>query len=320
MIRLAGKLTPKELSDIFEKIYKSEKEQPLDVLVGPKIGEDAAVVKVPQGRYMVVTSDPIVGATEGVGKYLVNVNVNDIAAKGGDPKYLILTIIAPVWGGKRLCEDIIAEVKNECQKFGISLIGGHTEVSDKYQHPVISGTMIGFADDVKKVEMIEDGDVLAMTKHAGIEGMTILAGEGYLDNIFRSQEIKEILSWQKDLSVLPESKILRKYAKYMHDPTEGGIKGAIVEITYSLDFGIKLYLENVPVHPLTKKAAEMLKFDPLSLISSGVLMAAMSEGYFDKAKKELEKLNIEFTMIGRFSSRADKPIFPFKEELWRLIG
>ena len=58
------------------------------VIVGPKIGEDAAVIDLRDktDHYWVVTSDPITFATEEIGYYGVVVNLNDIATMGATPR------------------------------------------------------------------------------------------------------------------------------------------------------------------------------------------------------------------------------------------
>ena len=55
-----------------------------DLLVGGGIGEDAALIRVPDG-ILVAASDPVTGASRNAGKLLVHINANDIACKGGDP-------------------------------------------------------------------------------------------------------------------------------------------------------------------------------------------------------------------------------------------
>jgi len=67
--------------DLLEKIL--EKQAIIDprVVIGPKVGEDAAVIDLGEGsnEYLVVTSDPITFTTEDIGYYGVVVNLNDIA-------------------------------------------------------------------------------------------------------------------------------------------------------------------------------------------------------------------------------------------------
>ncbi len=67
------------------------------MVIGPKIGEDAAVIDLGEGTdsYWVVTSDPITFTTEEIGYYGVVVNVNDIATRGAIPKWFLATLLFP---------------------------------------------------------------------------------------------------------------------------------------------------------------------------------------------------------------------------------
>ena len=52
-----------------------------DLLVGPKVGEDAAVVRVGD-QHLIIKTDPITFLSEDLAWYLVTVNANDIACMG----------------------------------------------------------------------------------------------------------------------------------------------------------------------------------------------------------------------------------------------
>jgi hydrogenase maturation factor len=51
------------------------------VLIGPRLGEDAAVVNI-GGRLLITKADPITFASEHIGWYAVQVNANDVAVMG----------------------------------------------------------------------------------------------------------------------------------------------------------------------------------------------------------------------------------------------
>ena len=55
-----------------------------EVLIGPKFGEDCAVLE--PGEYLLaLASDPITGASSKLGKLAVHISCNDIAATGAEP-------------------------------------------------------------------------------------------------------------------------------------------------------------------------------------------------------------------------------------------
>ena len=64
------------------------------VVVGPKVGEDAAVVDMGD-RYLVATCDPVTFAVDQIGWYAVQINANDIACSGAIPKWFLATLLLP---------------------------------------------------------------------------------------------------------------------------------------------------------------------------------------------------------------------------------
>lgn len=59
------------------------------VLVGPSLGIDGAVIATPSAP-VVVSTDPITGSTEDLGRLIVNVNANDIAVMGARPRFVVV--------------------------------------------------------------------------------------------------------------------------------------------------------------------------------------------------------------------------------------
>lgn len=313
-----GKLPP----DVLEQKILSFSGAPRpEVLVGPGVGEDASVIDLFNGKYLVVASDPIVGASHDAGKLLVNVNVNDVACKGGDPAYMLLTILVPRNEGLPFAEKIMEEIHHACKEMNISIVGGHTEITDRYDQPVLVGTIIGTTEYLYRAQELEAGDHILMTKHAAIEGMSIIASDRHdlLEPFLDREDIELIRSWSTQLSVYPESLLLRDLAKFMHDPTEGGIKGGLAEIQRLSGLGVILHEEMLPVHPLTRRVVKELNFDPLNMISSGVMLAAVNNNNKGKALKRLEEKGIPAAIIGVLVPPGEGEELDTHEELWKVL-
>jgi len=314
-----GKLSPELLQSLVLSLPGAKRPE---VVVGPEIGEDAAVIDLSEIRgYLVVASDPVVGASAGAGKLLVTVNVNDVACKGADPAYFMVTLLSPQSRGLSFVDDVMKEIDHACRNYNISIVGGHTEITDRYEHPVISGTMIGVASSSYSAGSIRPKDVVLMTGHAALEGMSILGNDrpDLLAECLATDEIAEVASWAEDLCIYPESLLVRDLAKYMHDPTEGGVLGGITEVGRSCGLGFDLYSSNVPVHHLTGRAAKCLDFDPGHMISSGVLLAVLDPKMGEDALQRFRKEGIKAEIIGEFTEGRGNVPFSAKEELWRVL-
>jgi hydrogenase maturation factor len=75
-----GKLPLEHLRSLLQHLPKQDPR----LLVGPQIGEDAAVIDVGD-RYLVVATDPITFAADQIGSYAVHINANDVAVMGARP-------------------------------------------------------------------------------------------------------------------------------------------------------------------------------------------------------------------------------------------
>ena len=291
-----------------------------DLLVGGEIGEDAALIRVPDG-ILVAASDPVTGAAKNAGKLLVHINANDVACKGADPSWLIVTLIVPDEMGAAYIHDIMREIHETCEEMGIAIAGGHTELTDRYEQPVLSATMLGITRHELSARKIREGDLILVTGHAGLEGMSIIANDRpeLLSDVLTAEDIDTVRSWGKDFSVVKPARILRDFARYMHDPTEGGINGALYEMQEGSGLSLEIQRGNIPVSPLTLRASEKLGFDPFNLISSGMLIAVIPPESLNKAQAELKAEGIISGVAGKFIN-GEKLTLSTHEELWEILS
>ncbi|MCD6363434.1 MAG: AIR synthase family protein [Synergistetes bacterium] len=292
------------------------------VELGPAVGEDAAVINVEGKKYLVVSSDPIVGADEEPGFYLVHINANDVASKGADPSFFTTTIIVPESWEEEDLETLMKEIDRECRKIGASLVGGHTEITRKFKHLILSGTMFGFADRVLSAKNIKPGDKIILTKGAGIEGTSILARakRSFLEKRLSQQEIEKAISLKEEISVVKEAKILRKWAIFMHDPTEGGVLGGLNELQIRSGLSIEAHLNEIPIPEIVKKVCDALNIDPLKLIGSGALLAVIPESDVEIAISSLNARGIEAKIVGTFVEGEGNLPYSEGDELWKILS
>jgi hydrogenase maturation factor len=112
-----GKLPPDLLSGLLAKAPIQDPR----VLVGPAVGFDCAVVDAGGPSLLVFKSDPITFATDEIGWYLVQINVNDIATTGALPRWLLVTMLLPEGASTaELVEDISQQIYEACREMEIS--------------------------------------------------------------------------------------------------------------------------------------------------------------------------------------------------------
>ena len=170
-----GKLPLEHLQSLLRHLPKHDPR----LLIGPQIGEDAAVIDAGD-RYLVVATDPITFATDHIGNYAVHVNANDIAVLGARPLWFFVVMLLPEnCTTPDLAETILADVRATCEELGVTLGGGHTEITQGLDRPILVGQMLGEVTPTRLVRKtrITVGDLILLTRSVAIEGTAILARE-----------------------------------------------------------------------------------------------------------------------------------------------
>src|SRR5579872_2309694 len=144
------------------------------LVVAPDIGIDVGVTRT-KGRFLVSSSDPITGVVDRIGWYAVNVSANDVATSGILPDTLNVVALFPDGTTEKQITDVMAEINETAAQLGISVAGGHTEITPRLDRPIIMVTAIGSGDSFVTAGDAKEGDSILLTKTAGIEGSSILA-------------------------------------------------------------------------------------------------------------------------------------------------
>jgi hydrogenase maturation factor len=244
---------------------------------------DAAAVDV-GGEVLVVKTDPITFVTEGAPHYLVNVNANDLACLGATPRWLLVTAMFPAGAtDETLVSSIFAELHDACVTRGMTLVGGHTEITDGVTRPILVGQLLGTVRPERLLRPggARPGDRILLTRPAAIEGTALLATE-LRDRLHASIDhivLDRAAGFLDDpgLSVVNDARVLLDtgLVTALHDPTEGGIATGVRELATAAQAGAIVGRAAVPLYPETRAIADALGLDPLGMLASGSLLATV---------------------------------------------
>lgn len=305
----AGKLPLEFLRRLLDRIEVRDRR----VFVGARAGEDAALIDFGD-RFLVAKTDPITFATDLIGWYLVQVNANDIAAMGGTPRWLMVTLLVPEGSSEADVERIFGQVGDACAELGVTLIGGHTEITYDLPRPIAVGAMLGEApkDRVALTSGARAGDSIVLTKSIAIEGASILAresGEQLLERGVSRGAVERAQGFLFDpgISVVRDVAAARGAAAVhaMHDPTEGGVAGGLVEMAAAANVGVLVEEDAIPILPECSEICGALGLDPLGLIASGSLLIAVAPEDVGKVADALDREGIPASEIGRITEPGD---------------
>ena len=271
------------------------------------IGDDTAVFSVENNLLQLATTDMLV---EGIhfnrefitawqlGYKAIAVNFSDIAAMGGTPTNILISLAIPSDIDVDFMVQLYDGMKYLTKKFKANIIGGDTVAS--LQGLVINVTVLGTVPLplVKYRSGAKNGDLVVVTGDLGSSA----AGLEILLNKYE-QEQYEILV-KKHLMPFPQlnyGEIIANYANSMNDISDG-LASEANEISTASEVGIMLRENKMPVLKETKEVAKVFQKDVLDYVLFG------GEDYqlvFTITPEKLTQLQgelIDLTIVGEVCS------------------
>jgi hydrogenase expression/formation protein HypE len=330
-----GKLPPPVLQALLRRCRPRAASH---VVIGPRYGEDAAVIDFGE-KYLVAKTDPITFTQERIGWYAVNINANDLATLGARPRWYLATLLLPEGRATRaMARHIFQETLQACRALGITLCGGHTEITSGLARPIVVGQMLGEVEKTKLIqkESQRPGDLVILTRGVAIEGTAILARTKRVDleRMVGRAVVRRARRWLHDpgISVVPAARLAVREAEIhaLHDPTEGGLLAGLDEIARAGHVGLRVWKGKIPVLAETRAFSQALRFDPLALIASGALLIVASPKCVPHLLLAYARRGIPAAVIGEVRPEREgilviedgqaKPLrVPKRDEIARLL-
>ena len=318
---------------LIRSVLKQVKHRREEVLVGPAVGQDCAVVQVESDEVLVMSTDPITGTVKDLGSHSIHITANDLAASGAEPIGVMLTVMLPDTVEEPEVKKMMQEAEATCKKLNMEVLGGHTEITNVVRQPLISVTGVG---KIKKSRVITTLQVqpeqdIVVTKWIGLEATTILAKEREeeLRKRFSAGIMDTAIGFDQFLSVVPESRIAMEHGvTAMHDITEGGVFGALWEMASGAGVGLEVDLKKIPIRQETVEICQYFDLNPYQIMSSGSMMIAADDGH--ELVRKLEKAGIHAAVVGRTNAGNDRILRngedvryldkPQPDELYKVLG
>lgn len=308
-----GKLPVQILGELLQRYSKTDGK----VLLGPRIGEDAAAIDL-DGRLLIVATDPITFTTDEIGYYSVMVNANDIVTTGAEPRWYTVTILLPeTQTTESLVDSLFRQIHQACEALNISLIGGHTEITHGLDRPILVGHMLG---EVKRDALIttagaKPGDLILLSKGICIEGTSIIAREKERDLVSRGV-LKDIVEraqrflFDPGISVVQEARVACQAGRVhsMHDITEGGLANGLYEIAMSAGVEIVVERDRIPIYEESQILCQAFGLNPLGVIASGALLITASPPETEKMLEMARRHGLAMTRIGHIEKEGSPSV------------
>jgi thiamine-monophosphate kinase len=256
---------------LLEQIRKTFEKHSSHVLVG--IGDDAALIK-PENENLLVTTDMMV---EGVhfdlsfmtpcqlGFKLVSVNVSDIYAMGGKPKFILLNVAMNKSTDKKAFDSFFEGVQKAMSLYGLSLVGG--DISASRKGIIVSATVLGYATKYVKRSGARIGDRIYVTGNLGDSacGLELLKKIKKPVPIENSKELRAKSKVSKD--VVKKQRVKSKWYENFCS-TLYALRSMLAKDKLSLD----------DVEPLLRRHLMPVARNPKKFVSNATSMIDISDG------------------------------------------
>jgi len=158
----------------FGLIKRMTKQIRTDSSVLKGIGDDCAVIKWTKEKYLLFTTDTIIEGVDFkdkddpylIGRKALAINLSDIAACGGIPKYCLVSLALPERTKVEVCDRIYSGINHLAEQYGINIVGGDLSASKIL---TVNISLIGFVEKKRLVlrSGAKSGDVIFVTGGLG---------------------------------------------------------------------------------------------------------------------------------------------------------
>ena len=280
-----GKISP----EFFEQVIRPHlgADSPR-VLVGPRHGVDFGIVELPSDTVMALTTDPIFVVPqygwERAAWFAVHILASDAATSGLPLAFATFDLNLPPSLAESDLETLWRRMSEECRALGISVVTGHTARYAGCEFPMIGGaTFIAMGPAAKYVTpaMAEPGDQVVITKGPAIEA-TALFGVTFPERIERelgpetarqAADLFHRMSVVQDCRTAAAIGVRHRGVTAMHDATECGVYGGLVEVAQASGVGLRIEKEAIPLPEVVVKVCAHFGMEPFHAISEGTLIA-----------------------------------------------
>jgi len=280
-----GKIAPQQFEQVIAPWLGAAR---AEVLVGPRAGQDSAIVRLGGGRVLAVTTDPlsVVPALgfEASARLSCHLIASDLWTTGIPPAWGSITFNLPPQMSDADLARYWRAMSDEWAELGVAVVTGHTGRYPGCDYSIIgAGTLMGVGDEAGYLTpaMAAPGDRVIVTKGCAIEATAIAAwlfprrigarlGEA---GLARARALLEQVSVVADCRAALRVGVRERGVTALHDATEGGVLGGLLELARACGHDLAVERARIPVSLEARAACEEFGSDPYWTLSEGTLIA-----------------------------------------------
>jgi hydrogenase expression/formation protein HypE len=313
--------TGKATAELFEQvILRRLGASDPDVLVGPRHGVDVGVVRVADGVAMALSADPVFVVPaygwERAAWFAVHILASDAATSGLPLRWMSVDLNLPPSISDEDLTALWDAFHRTCADLGLAVVTGHTARYDGCDWPMVGGATciaVGADDAYVTPTMARPGDVVVVTKGAAIEATALFAATfpERLAAGVGEETVSAADALFDAMTVVPEAVVAREVGlrdagvTSLHDATEGGVLGGLLEVATASGVGIRIERDLIPVRPEVRAVCDHVGIDPFVSISEGTLIATVVPSKAETYVGALAEAGIDAAVVGEVRPAED---------------
>lgn len=276
---------------------------------GAAFGEDCGLVKGRTPTAYASVCGTVGGLQDRTVEMLIGNVMNNLATAGAAAEYLTMTVLFPEEWEEAALKELIQRTGKWCKDHGITLVSGHTEVSDTVSRPVLSFTGWGHITETagKMTAELQPDQDLVMIGWTGMAGTAILAKnrEAELAKRYPFSIMDAAKEWEEKLLIETAVNAAETFEiSAMHDISQGGVFAALWEMAECADVGLDVDLKRIPIRQETVEICDFFDLNPYQLYGQGALLLGTSRG--EALVEHLHAMGIAAAVIGQTTSGNDR--------------
>ena len=298
-MRGTGKLAPAAFDRLIASRLGAARPE---VLLGPRPGTDAGIVRIGAGRVLATTTDPLslipALGPERSARLACHLVASDLWTTGIPPGYATVTLNLPLALEEPTLDRYLAALDAAWRELDIAVVTGHTGRYEGCGLTIVgAATLIGVGDEGRWVgaPFVESGDRVVVTKEVALEATAIAAhlfpqrlareltaelGEPAAVHALTLARAKlDQVSVVEDCRAALRVGVRDRGVSAMHDATEGGVLGGLVELARATGHDLRIERARLPLSPEGRVACASFGIDPYWTLSEGVLLLCVRPGH-----------------------------------------
>ena len=338
-----GKISP----EVFARVIRPRLGRArAEVRVGPRHGVDVGAVNLGGGQVLVATTDPLfVVPAYGWARaawFALHIVASDAATSGLAPRYASVDLNLPLDMSDGDLGEFWDGFHRACDAAGIAIVTGHTGRYEGCAYPILGAATVfcvGPEAGLVTPAMARVGDRVIVTKGAAIESVGQL-GVMVPERIAAAcgaavARAAEELFWK--MSVVEDPRVAAAVGvgdagvTAMHDATEFGLWGALVEVADAAEVGMTIDQGRIPMPEVVRRVCDLFAMDPFTASSEGTLVATCRPHQADVLVARLGDKGIEAAVVGDVVPRAEGVrvfahgkvaplVYPALDPFWGTLG